>query len=87
MKPIEFKGWHKTLNPPLGHENDVKGLPVWTNDLVVVSCWKMSLREKVRLLFGAKIWLQIMTHKGTQPPVAISCVRGVFKERSDQEET
>lgn len=79
MRPIRFPEVNKTLKPPMGHEASVKDLPVWTNNDMVASCWRLSFWERIRALIFGRVWLQVLTHKGTQPPVAMSCYRSIFE--------
>ena len=39
-----------------------------TTDGIVTSCYALTCKERLRLLFGAKIWLSLMTfNKPLQP--------------------
>ena len=48
MKPIEFpqmnRTWAKNQPPYLS-------LPAYSNDKETISCWKLTLRERIQVLF------------------------------------
>jgi hypothetical protein len=59
MKPIEFKGFNKILAKD---QPQYQPLPVlWEADGRVISCWKLSLKERLKVLFGGKLWLSQLT--------------------------
>jgi len=66
MKPIDFP--EKTC---VYAENQPEYIPLpvhKTEDGIVTSCWKLSLKERIRVLFSGKIWCGIMTfNKPLQP--------------------
>lgn len=55
MKPISFpeqnKTWAKDQQPYLP-------LPAYSDTVNTVSCWKLSWRERLKLLFTGKLWLR-----------------------------
>ena len=56
----------------------VGALPIWTDGNQCISCWKLTLTERLKALWFGRIWLGI--HAGyTQPPVWLSAEREVFK--------
>lgn len=72
MKPIRFTEQTMVLQPnPAQLEIDgleVGELPIFTDGSQVISCWGLTLRERLRVLWYGKIWLGI--HSGhTQPAV------------------
>jgi len=59
MKPIEFKGFNKILAKD---QPQYQPLPVlWEADGRVTSCWKLSLKERLKVLLGGKLWLSQLT--------------------------
>jgi hypothetical protein len=66
MEPIYFKQATKLDN------GNGKSLPLhyWSDNKQCVSCWKLSFKERVKLLFKGTVWLGIGMSK--QPPVFIS---------------
>lgn len=52
-------------------EKECKDLPVFSDGEFCVSCWHMSLWERLRALFLGKIWISIWSGH-TQPPILIT---------------
>lgn len=66
MKPIEFIGFNKTLAKD---QPQYQPLPVqWNKDGQVISCWKMTWKERIKVLFGGKIWLSQLTFNNPLQP-------------------
>ena len=74
MKPINFK--QSNLN--LIGKGEIKPLPAFRDGQHIISCWKMSLKEKLSALLFGKVWLIVKSSK-THPPVKIHCERKGFK--------
>ena len=62
---FKWMGWKGENGEP-----DVADLPAWQGDCTTVSCWTMSWRERLAVLFSGRVWLSVM---GRHPPV---CVEG-----------
>lgn len=80
MKPIKFKEQNKIL---IGFPQfDIGDLPVFEdhNKGLIMSCWKMSFKERLRALLFGKVWLQVKS-KHTHPPVSLFCGRAGFEWR------
>jgi len=78
MSPIVFPQSNCTFTPPDGLQG-IGPLPVWTDGRRCVSCWSLSWRERLRLLFHGRIWLSVLSG-GSQPPVALTPEREFFLE-------
>jgi hypothetical protein len=83
MRPIPFKYANAQLNPPdADYSADVASvspLPIWTNGEQCVSCWKMSLWERIVALFVGRVWLAVLSGY-RQPPVSLTVARTYLKE-------
>jgi hypothetical protein len=73
MKPKHFEQATKILSA-----TGCDDLHVWSDGKDVLSCWKPSPREILRLVFGGRVWLWVAAG-GTQPPVAVE-TREPFKK-------
>jgi len=55
MKPIDFpeqnRVWAKDQPPYLP-------LPAYTNERETISCWQLSWRERLTVLFRGRLWLR-----------------------------
>jgi len=85
MLPIKFKEANKTLlKPESMTDEECRSLPVFTDGVACVSCWKLSWKERLFALIFGKIWLSVLSGK-TQPPVWLACADTVFTEESDED--
>ena len=72
MTPINFKEGNKTLYRPQSMSDDECGqLLVYTDTRKCISCWKPSVGERVKILFGGKVWLGVLSGS-TQPPLFVT---------------
>lgn len=78
MTPIKFKEANKQLQKP-SSMTDEQCQPLWvyTEGIECVSCWKMSLLERLKALIFGKVWLFVYSGH-TQPPVYVGCYRTAF---------
>ena len=78
MKPIKFNEQNSSLTKPANWADEKCGkLPVCKTGLDIVSCWKMSWRERFAGLFFGKVWLSIRAGQ-THPPIYASCEKTFF---------
>ena len=87
MKPVPFKYSNKDLLPG-GREYtcerpenviEVRSLPVWTDGEQCVSCWKMSLKERLSALFFGRVWLALLSDE-IQPPACVTACKDYLRE-------
>lgn len=65
MLPIEFNEQNAVLAK---NQPEYMPLPVHIGDGVTTSCWRLGWRERIKMLFSGKVYLQIMTfHNPLQP--------------------
>jgi hypothetical protein len=74
-KPIEFKGSTETLPSPAALYGETGSLPIVRLESaghvpLVMSCWRLSLRDRLRALWTGRIWLGVLSDN--PPPVSIS---------------
>lgn len=83
MKPTLFPEVNTVLSPPdQTYSKNVSGvgpLPIWSDGEQCVSCWKLSLRDRLSVLIFGKIWAAILSGY-TQPPIALSVERKYFRD-------
>ena len=71
MKPIKFKEANAVYGK--GQENIYEELPALVfEDGEVMSCWKLSFKEVLRLLFTRKVWLCVATFNNPLQPTFMS---------------
>ena len=68
MSPIQFNEANLTLAKD---QPEYRPLPVMWDSVsgTVTSCWELSFRERWRLLFGGKLWLQMMNFNIAPMPI------------------
>lgn len=78
MKPIKFNECNLTL---LGREIEgkrIRNLPAYSDGKLIMSCWKMNFKDRIKAFFFGTIWLQIRA-QDTHPPVAMICDKNGFE--------
>lgn len=68
MKPEDFRQSNCNLTAPAGMEKTCGVLPVFRDGQHVISCWRLSWRERLKLLVTGRLWLWVVSAR-TQPPV------------------
>ncbi len=72
MKYVDFPQQNKVLTKPEGMTDKQCGsLSVHFNGEQCISCWQPDWKDRLRLLFGAKMWLWVW-FGDNQPPVKLS---------------
>ena len=76
MNPIKFNGVNATYA-----ENQPEYLPLpvkkfYGPEGAVLSCWSLSLREKIRVFLSGRIYLVAMTFGEPLQPILLSTNRG-----------
>ena len=59
MKPIPFKEQNITFAE---NQEDYLPLPAFKNDSAmgeVISCWELSIKERLKILFSGKLWVSM----------------------------
>lgn len=82
MKPTEFNEQNKVFTAPSGMANCVN-LPVFQDDTQIISCWEMTMDEKLALILNGKVWLGVCGQG--QPPVWLSA-QYPFVQDGDKDE-
>jgi hypothetical protein len=69
VRPVTFPEQNSTLHAP---ENDtsILPLPVWTDGRSVISCWKMTWKERFTSFFSGRVWLVVLDR--THAPLYVS---------------
>lgn len=79
MKPIKFKEYNKIYAE---NQKPYISLPVYEDDIQggrVFSCWQLSFKERIKILFTGKLWIYVLNFgKKLQPikPMVDSPLRG-----------
>lgn len=69
--PVPFPEMNFTYTKPEGMTDEQCGsLPCFRGDSFTVSCWRLTPRDRLRVLFRGKLWLMLMMNG--HPPVCIT---------------
>lgn len=81
MKPVEFKGHNVVFGR---HQPEYLLLPGWLNrnhsKREVITCWKLSLIERLHVLFTGKMWFSVLTFGMNLQPQR-PCVEYPFEKK------
>ena len=80
MKPVKFKEANKNLLKPNNMtDEECSNLWVYTDGEQCISCWKMTIKQRLSALFFGKVWISVLSGQ-TQPPIWLDCTKTVFRE-------
>lgn len=69
MEPITFAEANLLLTrPPTMTEDECSSLPVFTDGMQCICCWKLSFWDRIKILFTGRMWMSVLSGH-TQPPV------------------
>jgi hypothetical protein len=78
MKPIKFKEQNIVFKkPPSMTDEECSSLPAHAYDGGIISCWHMSVWERIKALFTGRIWFCVLGNE--QPPIWLD-VKRPFQE-------
>jgi hypothetical protein len=75
MKPVEFKHQNVVFAKDQPEYQPLPALKLDTPQGEVISCWKMSLKERIKVLFTGRVWLSLMSFNKPLTPSYISVNR------------
>jgi hypothetical protein len=79
--PIAFSESNGTLSggpaARYGTADDVLDLSVCRVDGQIISCWRLSWRERVEALLFGRVWLHVWSER-THAPVGLQAKRNIF---------
>ncbi len=78
MKAIEFKGANIIYGIDQKEYMPLPALKIESEQGEVFSCWKLSLKERLRVLFSGRVWLAIVSFNNNIQPSCITTKRKDF---------
>jgi len=75
MKPIKFKHQNIVFAKDQSGYQPLPALRLDTPEGEVISCWKMSLKERVKVLFTGHVWVSLMSFNKPLTPSYLSVNR------------
>lgn len=84
MKPINFKGQNMVFTAPsdLPNCDPLPAIRTAGPNVNIISCWKMSLRERIHAFISGVIWLDVCGEK--PQPAFIAAARPFFVVEPDK---
>jgi hypothetical protein len=84
MKPIEFKYQNVVFAKDQPEYQPLPALRIEGPEGHVISCWRMSFKERVKVLFTGVVWLNLMSfNKPLTPSLLTTNRKEVFSIPSD----
>ena len=78
MKPFKFEQANKNLLKPENMtDEECSSLWVYNDGTRCVSCWRLTWKERLKVLFFGRVWLTVLSGE-SQPPVWLFCDKTVF---------
>lgn len=75
MKPIEFKDQNAIYAKDQPEYMPLPVLKIEGPEGNVISCWKLSFKERVKVFFTGKVWLNLMSFNKPLTPSYMSVNR------------
>jgi hypothetical protein len=87
MKPIKFKHQNIVFAKDQPEYNQLPALKLDSPEGEVISCWKLSFKERFKVLFLGRIWLSIMSFNKPLTPTFLSVNRkDVYSHEDDEKQ-
>lgn len=84
MKPIKFKHHNTVFAKDQPEYLPLPALRLDTPQGEVISCWKLSFKERLKILFTGRMWLSLMSFNRPLTPSFLSVNRkDVFSVSTD----
>jgi hypothetical protein len=84
MKPIEFDGCNMIMAKDQPEYNPMPGLAFGDDQGTVLYCWKLTWRERFKLLLTGKLWQYMITFGRPQTPQLLTANR--LDDEQDQQQ-
>ena len=75
MKPIEFKHQNVVFAKDQPEYQPLPALKLNTPEGEVISCWKLSFKERIQVLLFGRVWLSLMSFNKPLTPSFLSVDR------------
>lgn len=87
MKPIEFKHQNTVFAKDQPEYQPLPALKLDTPTGEVISCWKLTPKERIKIIFTGRIWLSLMSFNKPLTPSYLAVNRKDVYSHSDDEKT
>ena len=74
MKPVKFKEQNAVFAENQSEYTSLPALILYPEDgsRPIVSCWKLSLKERLRVLFTGRVWVSLLSFNNPLTPSFLS---------------
>jgi len=72
MKPINFKGANTLFAKNQSKYKPLPALTIEGKEGYVISCWRLSFKERLKVLFFGRVWLRLMSFNKPLTPSFMS---------------
>jgi len=83
MRPVKFKHLNVEFGKNQDEYNTLPALRLDTPQGEVISCWKISFKERIKILFFGRVWLSLMSFNKPLNPSYMSVNRKDVYSHSD----
>ena len=84
MTPTQFPESTRSLGKPTSMTDaECQPLPIFDDGPRLISCWRMTWRERLSALLFGRVWCWVWTGSGTQPPICLEAKRTIFTRAVD----
>lgn len=85
MKPVEFKHQTVIFAKDQPQYQPLPALKIDSPEGEVISCWKLSVKERIKIVFTGRVWLSLMSFNKPLTPSYLSVNRKeVYSHPDDQ---
>ena len=86
MKAVEFKHQNSVFAEDQPEYTALPSLKIEGSEGHVISCWQMSFKERIKVLFTGKVWLDLLSFNKPLTPSFMSVNRkDVYSVPEDKE--
>lgn len=85
MRPIEFKDHNIVFAKDQPEYMPLPALKIDSDQGEVITCWKMSFRERLKVLFTGRVWLAMLSFHKPLTPSFLSVDRKKVYARPDEQ--
>lgn len=83
MKPVEFKHQNVVFAKDQPEYQPLPALKLDTPEGEVISCWRLSLKERLQVLVFGRVWLSLMSFKKPLAPSFLAVNRKEVYQHPD----
>lgn len=85
MKPIKFKDYNSEFAKDQKQYNALPALKIEGPEGHVITCWKLTFKERVRVLLLGVVWLDLLTFNKPLTPIYMSTKRkDIYSRENDK---